>query len=87
MKLSNPHIHSFIIKIFLDEDAEASDRAIWHGYITHVPDGEQKYLKDLGDALVFIKSYLQDRSKKLELFQQVKQWIKRVLPLPKKKPD
>ncbi len=48
MKLSNPHIHSFIIKIFLDEDAEASDRAIWHGYITHVPDGEQKVSEGFG---------------------------------------
>jgi len=50
-------VHSFIVKVWLEEDATVSNR-IWRGHITHVPSGEKRYLKNLGEITAFIEPYL-----------------------------
>jgi hypothetical protein len=50
-------VHSFIVKVWLEEDVTISDR-IWRGHITHVPSGEKRYLKNLGEITAFIEPYL-----------------------------
>ena len=53
-------MHSFIIKLWLEEaPEEKADSVIWHGHITHVPGGERAYLKDLDSATAFITAYLE----------------------------
>ena len=51
-------VHSFIIKMWLEEDATKNSETIWHGHITHVPSGEKRYLKNLGEIEAFIEPYL-----------------------------
>lgn len=72
------NIHSFIIKIWLEETVEEAGRAIWRGHITHVPSGERRYLKDLDDIAVFITPYLEGMGVKFGLRWRLKMWFKRV---------
>ncbi len=51
--------HSFIVKIWLEETVQEAGKATWRGHITHVPSGERRYLRHLGDILDFIKPYLE----------------------------
>jgi hypothetical protein len=52
------NVHSFIVKVWLEEDATKNSGSIWRGHITHVPSGEKRYLKSLGEIAVFIEPYL-----------------------------
>lgn len=52
------NVHSFIVKVWLEEDAAKDSGTIWHGHITHVPSGERRYLKNLGEITAFIEPYL-----------------------------
>jgi hypothetical protein len=61
MDIPESKVHSFIVKLWM-EDADEPERAVWHGYITHVPDGTRFYLKDLGDIVSFIRPYFPEMS-------------------------
>jgi hypothetical protein len=68
MDLSNLDIHSFIIKIWLEEPTESSQKRTWRGHITHVPGGERRAVKQLDEIFVFIIPYLEARGVKVNLF-------------------
>ena len=59
MDTLEPRVHSFIVKLWLEEAGDETKTAGWHGHITHVPSGERRYLQGLGDILTFIKPYLE----------------------------
>ena len=65
-------VHSFIVKLWLD-DAEHRKRG-WHGYITHVPSGERRYLKELEDIISFVRSYVGDIDG--TFISNVRRWLK-----------
>jgi hypothetical protein len=69
--------HSFIIKIWLEETAEEAGRAKWRGHITHVPDGERRYLKSLHEISAFIAPHLEGMGVRLHLFGRPRQWLNR----------
>ena len=71
--------HSFIIKLWLEKAPEEAQRTTWHGYITHVPTGERRYLKDLKEITAFITSYLQATGKKNGICRGVQLWFKRLV--------
>ena len=52
------NVHSFIVKVWFEEEATKNSDATWHGYITHVPSGKKCYLKNLGEITAFIEPYL-----------------------------
>jgi hypothetical protein len=56
--LDDHKMHSFIIKLWLDDTIGESGDKPWHGYITHAPSGTRRYLGTLDDILSFIHSYL-----------------------------
>jgi hypothetical protein len=58
MNSSESIVHSFIVKIWVEELKSADLEANWHGQITHVPSNERCYINDLGDISSFIKPYL-----------------------------
>lgn len=76
MDLSDLYTHSFIVKIWLEEVAEGARQAVWRGHITHVPSGERRYLKDLGDISDFIMSYLQEMGVKSGILWRIRQHFK-----------
>ena len=53
------NVHSFIVKIWLEEEATKNSESIWHGQITHVPSGEKRYLNNLDQISLFIQPYLE----------------------------
>ena len=52
------NLHSFIVRLWLEETEEETERAVWRGHITHVPSGTRRYLKDLSEIAAFIAPYL-----------------------------
>ena len=53
------NVHSFIVKVWLEEEATKNSCTIWHGHITHVPSGDRRYLKNLDEIALFIQPYLE----------------------------
>lgn len=76
MDLSEPEIHSFVIKLWLEESVEGSDVA-WRGHITHVPSGERRHLNELGDIVDFITPYLGGARAPRKRRSGVRGWLKR----------
>lgn len=60
MELFELHTHSFVIKIWLEETAEEAGQARWRGLITHIPNGERRYLENLREIAEFIIPYLEE---------------------------
>jgi hypothetical protein len=58
MEPTESRTHSFIIKIWLEEETDESGRMVWRGHITHVPGGERQYIQDLSAISSFIRPYL-----------------------------
>lgn len=58
MERPDEQISSFIVKIWLEPDEQNTNRMIWHGYITHVPSGRRRYVKNLREIVDFIELLL-----------------------------
>ena len=70
-------MHSFIIKLWLEQSSEESGPVTWHGYITHVPSGKRRYLKDLNAIVAFVTPYLDAMGVKVGVRRRVRRWLKR----------
>ncbi len=57
-------IHSFIVRIWLEDVELKPGRLDWHGQITDVMSGEQEYIKNLDEIPGFIQTHLQLGSEK-----------------------
>ena len=76
--LGDPNTHSFIVKIWIDRTPGAEQAAAWRGHITHVPSGQRRYLKELGEIERFILPYLQVLGIEMGPLQRAKRWLKRL---------
>ena len=68
------NVHSFIVKLWLEDEGQRKGANNWRGYITHVPSGERRYLKELPDIIAFIKPYIGDVD--TTLVSQFRRWLK-----------
>jgi hypothetical protein len=57
MDLRESQLHSFILKFWLD-DALENTKPPWRAKITHVPGGEQRYIKSFDELADFITAHL-----------------------------
>lgn len=73
-EMPEPNVHSFIVKLWLEEDVSRKGMDGWHGQITHVPSGERRYLKDLQDIVTFIKPYIDETD--ATWVEQLRRWLK-----------
>ena len=71
-------VHSFIVKLWQDEADDETEKPVWHGYITHVPDGERRYLKRLRDVADFIARFLDEGSIERERRSRLKGLLRRL---------
>lgn len=69
-------MHSFIIKLRFEKVRGESGPTTWHGYITHVPGGEQSYLRDLDGVAAFITPYLEAGGVRLGLWWRASRWLR-----------
>ncbi|MFQ5945564.1 MAG: hypothetical protein ACE5NC_04860 [Anaerolineae bacterium] len=65
--LLESHIHSFIVKIWLEEPANGMGDAVWRGRITHVPSEESRSLQDVEEISAFVVPYLRNMGVKFRL--------------------
>lgn len=70
-------IHSFVIKIWLEETASKTDDAVWRGHITHIPDGERRYFQSLDEIGLVIAPYLEEVGVKFPLWWRLRRWVRR----------
>src|SRR5436190_19492283 len=40
---------SFIVKVWVEDNAKETDLGVWHGHITHVPSGNRHYMNKLDE--------------------------------------
>jgi hypothetical protein len=55
----DPDLHSFIVRVWVEERSGASGAVRWRGSITHVPDGKRRYFEDLKDMCAFVASHME----------------------------
>lgn len=75
MDIPETKVHSFIVKLWLEEADDETGKAVWRGYVTHVPDGERRYLKRLSDLIDFIGRYLEG----IGVTRRQRSWFRRLL--------
>lgn len=74
MDLFESETHSFIIKIWLEDDG----RKRWRGHITHVPDGERRHFENLSEISRFIQPFLEKMGIEIEAENQhARRWLDR----------
>ena len=54
-------IHSFVIRLWLQENHSPDGKEVWHCQITHIPGGEQQYLSEISEIPGIIADYLKNR--------------------------
>lgn len=58
--------HSFVIRIWLEEQASRQGRARWRGHVTHVSSGARRHVERLSEISRFIGTYLEAMGVPLE---------------------
>jgi len=69
------NVHSFIVKVWLEEEATKNSDSVWHGHITHVPSGEKRYLKNLDQISLFIQPYLEAMGIRFGLSERIRKYL------------
>ncbi len=54
-------IHSFIIRVWMEEHGTEVQGPIYRGQVVCLPDGERQYFKDLNEILVVIQNCIQKK--------------------------
>ncbi|MGD8791834.1 MAG: hypothetical protein PVF47_04720 [Anaerolineae bacterium] len=62
---------SFIVKVWVEEQAREANDATWRGHVTHVPSGERWYVERLGQIPAIIRPYLERLGVK---FSRLERW-------------
>ena len=74
-----PGAQSFIVKVWVEDNAEAGGHGVWRGHITHIPSHKRRYLKCQGEIEDFIAPYLEEMGVKLGMRWRVRRWQKRLM--------
>ncbi len=78
MDLLETTTHSFVIKVWLEETIEEAEEAVWRGRITHVPSGENGYVKDLNEINLFISPFLESMGVKPTIRAHMSRWAQQL---------
>ena len=78
--MSTPRICSFIIKIRIEESEGQRQGPMWQGYVTHVPDGAQRSLRNLNEIAAFVAVYLEEAGVALNPYGRIRQRLRRRKP-------
>jgi len=76
---NSPHesdSQAFIVRIWVEEIDRVAGQTVWRGHITHVPSGERRYIKSLGDIEMFIAGYLERLDVKLRWSWRMWRWLR-----------
>jgi hypothetical protein len=73
MDLFESNTHSFIVKIWLEDN----DPVTWRGHITHVQSGRRCHFENLSTLVDFVTPYLEQMGATFGRLQRMKLWFKR----------
>jgi hypothetical protein len=79
MDTIEPGAQSFIVKVWVEGNAETGSQGVFRGHITHVSSHERRYLKNLGEIDDFIAPYLEEMGVKLGMRWRLRCWLKRLM--------
>ena len=78
MDLLETTTHSFVLKVWLEETIEEAEETVWRGRITHVPSGENGYVKDLNEITLFISPFLESMGVKPTIRARMSRWAQQL---------
>jgi len=58
MDLDESQLHSFVIKFWLEDAVENTNRTAWRAKITQVPGGAHRYIKSFNEMADFMTAHL-----------------------------
>jgi hypothetical protein len=70
--------HTFVIRIWSEDQAEGLDRSKWHGRITHMPSGAINHFGTLNEISDFISPYLQSQGVRPTIRERVTRWAQQL---------
>ncbi len=65
--MSGDELHSFIVRIWLEERAAECACSVWRGSVTHVISGQRVHFCDIESLPSLIRPYLKAHSVELQL--------------------
>jgi len=83
MDLAESTVHSFIIKLWLEDEGGETGRLSWHGYITHVPSGARRHFRKLNDITDFISQYVDGNDARIHRPPRLRDWLRRLILNPR----
>jgi hypothetical protein len=75
MTLFEANTQVFIVRIWLEPRDIENATAEWRGVIEHLPTGERRYVKDLGELQAFMATYLEGMRVELGLRSRMRRWL------------
>ena len=79
MDTLDPGAQSFIVKVWVEDNAQTGSLGVFRGHITHVSSHERRYLKNLGEIEDFIAPHLEEMGVKLGVRWRVKRWFRSLI--------
>lgn len=73
--------HSFLIRLWVVEQAGGNGHVTWRGQIIHIPSGRRQTLQDLTEIVPFLAPYLAEMGVEVGLSARVKLWLRRLKPI------
>jgi hypothetical protein len=68
--------HSFVVKVWREEVSPSDGYAVWRGHITHLPDGERRYIKASTEVCTFIEPHLAEMGVALGIGWRISRWLR-----------
>ncbi len=69
--------HSFIVRVWLEEEATEASAGVWRGHIRHVPSQRGRYVTNLDEIPAFIAPYLEDMNVRVGRGWRLRRWLRR----------
>jgi len=78
MDLGESQLHSFIIKLWVEEPVAAAQQTAWRGKITHVPGGEHRYIKSFDEIADFMTAHANWIGVEKRRQGRLRSWLRRI---------
>ncbi len=65
------NIRSFILKVWVEGATGETGKKTWYGFITAVPSGERRYVKELSDITDMIAAHLETMGVSLQGYRRL----------------
>lgn len=76
MDIPESKVHSFIVKLWLEDAGDETGSAVWRGHVTHVPSGKRRYLRKLEDIVSVVESYVAEIGGDSARGSRDRRWLK-----------